>query len=47
MIEFFQVSKYYPLKHGTRIVLEIVSFRFPEHKNIGIRPNIGAVAGNV
>ena len=36
MIEFFQVSKYYPLKHGTRIVLEIVSFRFPEHKNIGI-----------
>ncbi len=42
MIEFDQVSKAYPLKYGVRTILDNVSFRFPEHKNIGILGSNGA-----
>ncbi|MGB1258055.1 MAG: ABC transporter ATP-binding protein [Thiolinea sp.] len=42
MIEFFDVSKSYPLKKGYRTILDHVSFRFPENKNIGILGSNGA-----
>lgn len=42
MIEFVQVSKHYKLSHGYRTILDDVSFRFPEHKNIGILGMNGA-----
>lgn len=36
MIEFVDVSKFYPSKSGRKIILNEVSFRFPEHQNIGV-----------
>ncbi len=42
MIEFVGVDKYYPLRKGVRIILDNVSFCFPEHKNIGILGMNGA-----
>ena len=42
MIEFINVSKYYKLNRGYRKILDNVSFKFPEHKNIGILGMNGA-----
>ncbi|HPE58892.1 MAG: ABC transporter ATP-binding protein [Thiothrix sp.] len=42
MIQFIDVSKYYPLKRGYRVIMDRVSFRFPEHRNIGILGRNGA-----
>ncbi|HPQ96851.1 MAG: ABC transporter ATP-binding protein [Thiothrix sp.] len=42
MIEFINVSKYYPLRRGYRVIMDRVSFRFPEHRNIGILGRNGA-----
>ena len=42
MIEFFDVSKGYPLRKSYRTILDRVSFRFPENKNIGILGSNGA-----
>ncbi|MFZ1388013.1 MAG: ABC transporter ATP-binding protein [Thiolinea sp.] len=42
MIEFVQVSKHYRLRSGYRIILDNVSFKFPERKNIGILGMNGA-----
>lgn len=42
MIEFINVSKVYPLKKGFRTVLDGVSFKFPEHRNVGILGMNGA-----
>lgn len=36
MIEFKNVSKYYDTKNGKNIILDNVSFKFPDHKNIGV-----------
>ena len=42
MLEFVDVTKTYPLKKGYRKILDRVSFRFPEGKNIGILGSNGA-----
>jgi capsular polysaccharide transport system ATP-binding protein len=36
MIEFKNVSKYYDTKNGKNMILDDVSFKFPDHKNIGV-----------
>jgi len=36
MIEFRNVSKYYETKNGKNFILDNVSFKFPDHKNIGV-----------
>lgn len=36
MIEFINVSKGYPMKHGYKHILQDFSFNFPEGENIGI-----------
>lgn len=36
MIEFQNVSKAYEIKKGKNIILDNVSFKFPENKNIGV-----------
>jgi capsular polysaccharide transport system ATP-binding protein len=36
MIEFKNVSKFYDTKSGKNILLDDVSFKFPDHKNIGV-----------
>ena len=36
MIEFKNVSKFYDTKRGKNILLDDVSFKFPDHKNIGV-----------
>ena len=36
MIEFKNVSKFYDTKNGKNIILDDVSFKFPDHKNIGV-----------
>ncbi len=36
MIEFRHVNKAYDMAHGKNIVLNDVSFKFPEKKNIGV-----------
>lgn len=42
MIEFIDVSKFYPAKRGRKTILEHVSFQFPEHQNIGVLGRNGA-----
>ncbi len=36
MIEFKKVSKFYDTKNGKNIILDNISFKFPDHKNIGV-----------
>ena len=36
MLEFLKVSKFYPLKKGKKVILDEVSFKFPDDSNIGI-----------
>lgn len=36
MIEFRNVNKFYDTKNGKNIILDNVSFKFPDHKNIGV-----------
>ena len=36
MIEFRNVSKSYKITEGKNIILDNVSFKFPEKKNIGV-----------
>jgi capsular polysaccharide transport system ATP-binding protein len=36
MIEFRDVSKFYATKNGKNIILDKVSFKFPDNKNIGV-----------
>lgn len=42
MIEFIEVSKFYPVKRGRKIILDQASFKFPENKNIGVLGRNGA-----
>lgn len=42
MIEFIDVDKFYPIKSGKKIILNQVSFQFPDHKNIGVLGQNGA-----
>lgn len=42
MIEFIEVSKFYPVKRGRKTILEQVSFQFPDHQNIGVLGRNGA-----
>lgn len=42
MIEFIEVSKVYPVKRGRKTILDQVSFKFPEHQNIGVLGRNGA-----
>ena len=42
MIEFVEVSKFYPIKKGRKTVLNQVSFQFPDHQNIGVLGRNGA-----
>lgn len=42
MIEFQNVSKSYPMKHGRKHILQNFSFKFPEDRNIGILGENGA-----
>ncbi len=42
MIEFVEVSKFYPVKRGRKTILEDVSFQFPERQNIGVLGRNGA-----
>ena len=42
MIEFIEVSKFYPVKKGRKTVLDRVSFQFPDHQNIGVLGRNGA-----
>nr|CAA6828269.1 MAG: Capsular polysaccharide ABC transporter, ATP-binding protein KpsT [uncultured Thiotrichaceae bacterium] len=42
MIEFIDVSKFYPVKHGRKNILDQVSFQFPENQNIGVLGRNGA-----
>ncbi len=42
MIEFIDVSKFYPIKRGKKTILDQVSFRFPDHQNVGVLGRNGA-----
>ncbi len=42
MIEFIDVSKFYPVKRGRKTILDQVSFRFPDHQNVGVLGRNGA-----
>lgn len=42
MIEFIDVSKFYPVKRRRKIILDQVSFQFPDHQNIGVLGRNGA-----
>lgn len=42
MIEFIEVSKFYPVKRGRKTILDQVSFKFPENQNIGVLGRNGA-----
>lgn len=42
MIEFMEVSKFYPVKRGRKTILERVSFQFPDHQNVGVLGRNGA-----
>ncbi|MEZ5537343.1 MAG: ABC transporter ATP-binding protein [Thiolinea sp.] len=42
MIEFVEVSKFYPVKGGRKTILDHVSFRFPDNQNVGVLGRNGA-----